>query len=339
MQIPSNNSLDAYELLIVAENKGNFLDFSPYVPAINDQGAVVFQARQKNQETGIFYWNNEQGSSLVTSSTHSPYSHPDLNNSGTLCFYGLDEANKQVVSIVTSDRKTHILSNFLSIGPLGPTINNLGYVGFRAKKKDCDGIYLALSKKIITVAETSAEFISFEGLPVVNSRGDLLYRANTKGGHEEILLYTNGSSTIIASTKETFRSLGRFPTMNDHGVVIFQGILKDGVSGIFEFQQGVTTKRISQSHGFENFRGALINNKNDCVFFASKPNLGIYQEQNGKCEKIIGIGDHLFNSHIKEFALNSVSINENGEFVLRIEMQNHQQFILLISPKARQSFI
>ncbi len=83
--------------------------------------------------------------------------------------------------------------------------------------------------------------------------------------------------------------------------------------------------------GFTSFRGALIHNPENMIFFAV-PNdgpLGIYSGS----ERILGIGDTRFHSAVVDFALNPVSLNELNQLSIRLTLENGKELIVRADPK------
>jgi hypothetical protein len=64
-------------------------------------------------------------------------------------------------------------------GPLGPTMNDRGTVAFRANLgSGGSGIYTGRDGLIASIAATGDVFSAFHGLPVINSRGVVAFRAD-----------------------------------------------------------------------------------------------------------------------------------------------------------------
>ena len=84
----------------------------------------------------------------------------------------------------------------------------------------------------------------------------------------------------------------------------------------------------SNDSPFESFRGALINNTGQTIFFA-KPRgqtLGIFHGFDPGTDCLLSIAGPLYGSTIADFALNPVSIND------RVKLADERQFILRADP-------
>jgi hypothetical protein len=72
-------------------------------------------------------------------------SHPDLNGSGAMCFYGSLSGGGENIFLLDDGRLQTIADTrgpFAAIGPLGPTMNEAGTVAFRANRTpEVSGIF------------------------------------------------------------------------------------------------------------------------------------------------------------------------------------------------------
>jgi hypothetical protein len=95
------------------------------------------------------------------------------------------------------------------------------------------------------------------------------------------------------------------------------------------------SQRFGTDGPFESFRGALINGAGTIVFYATPRGgtLGVFTtqgaSQSSNHERVVGIGDTLFGSPVKDFALNPVSLNEAGQIAIRILLEDGKQMIVL----------
>jgi hypothetical protein len=191
-----------------------------------------------------------------------------------------------------------------------------------------------VSGSIITIADTSGLFSGFQGLPVVNNYGTVVFRADLKEGGRGIYQGSGGSLATMADTCHLFSDVGLFPSTNDEGIVVFSATLKVGGAGIFTVTEGKITTVVNTNSRFEGFRGALINNEGTIIFFATPRGgeLGIYSGPNPIGDKIISIGDPLFGSTVAGFALNPVSLNDVDQVAIRVRLANDRQVIIRADP-------
>jgi hypothetical protein len=214
-------------------------------------------------------------------------------------------------------------------------MNDRGQVAFRADATaGGSGIWVGAREEIITVADTSDIFSGFQGLPVLNNKGTVVFRADLKNGGQGIYTSKDGARKPVVDTSSRFSELGRFPSFNDAGAVAFNATLKSGVAGIFTVTGEKITTVIDTDSPFESFRGVLINNAGTIVFYATPKGgeLGIYCGPDPTTDRILSIGETLFESMVAEFALNPVSMNELGQVAIRIKFANERQVIVRADP-------
>jgi len=322
-----------------------FQDFSPYVPSISDSGTVCFQAAVKGGGTGIFYWREGQVGKVIDihgldGRFANFYSHPDINEQGLLTFYAVSKFGEEEAFLGQLDNTGALIrlhGRYRGIGPLGPTMNNGGQVAFRGTSREGKaGLFLGNGAQHQMVADTSTLFQGFQGLPVVNESGEVVFRGDLQSGGQGIFLWHDGELTAIADTHHQFDELGNFPICNDLGTVAWVGTHKTSGPGVFFSNNNELSMFADTSGGFESFRGVLLNNAGAVVFYATPAGgkLGIYDGPDASAHKVIAIGDPLMGSVVYEFALNPVSINSQGQIVLRVKWVNNLQAILLVEPNA-----
>jgi hypothetical protein len=319
----------------IAETGDRFREFAPYVPSIDSQGHVAFQASLNVGGSGIFLGSEDSVTDL--SLTGDPIadfkSHPDVSDDGSWCAYALLRSGLEAVVFGQAGQVAVIAdtgSSFDRIGPLGPTMNDAGIVAFRAEVGSGPGIFKAGGGSIIALAG-SRRFSEFQGLPVINRSGRVVFRADLKSGGHVIIADDQGVQTILADTSGEFAELGRFPCLNSAGTVAFSAKLQDGDAGVFLASGGEVTHAIDTAGEFESIRGALLDDECRVVFFATPRggSLGIYDAAS---HKILSIGDDLFGSAVADFALNSVSINGAGQLAIRLRLTNQKGLIVRGDP-------
>ena len=125
-----------------------------------------------------------------------------------------------------------------------------------------------------------------------------------------------------------------FPGFNDKGTAAFSAKLKSGGAGIFTTTNSNLTTVFDSTETFERFRGALINNSGEIIFFAAPVGgeLGIFNGPDPVNNKILSIGDSMFDSETTDFALNPVSFNDHNQIAIRIKLANDRQLIIRADP-------
>ncbi len=343
-----------YHLQTLAETGARWNDFGPYVPCLSQTGAVAFQATLSSGSSGLYLAQGNTVRCLFESGfghfSHF-YSHPDLNQSQVLCFYAA--LPNRVAGVYLSEGKqltplAETGKTFEEIGPLGPTLNENAEVAFRANLKNGQaGIFKASAQHGLSeIAKTGDRFSGFQGLPVINPSGEVLFRADLNNGAAGLFYWHSGQMIPLILTGERFAELGAFPAWNAEGQVVFAATLHSGESGIFRLQTDQPNQTLKQAlsieSGFSHFRGALLNDAGQIIFFATPKGgqLGLFTGPDPVQDKLIGIGDswqaakvtEKVAEKVTEFALNSVSFNQQGQIALRLKLSNGQGLILRADP-------
>lgn len=307
-------------LIIVAATGEEFVDFAPYVPSIDNLGRVAFQAGLCDGGHAICVF-SESGPAqpVIQSSSQFPefISHPDINDSLECCFYAKAAGGEGVLLLGGQ----HNVMARGDIGPLGPTMNALGDIAYRVSDSGREEIRLSTAQGDTVIAMAGEGFASFQGLPVVNDKRSVCFRADLADGRQGIYLWDMGTVRTIAETGAEFGELGRFPSLNDSGCVGFV----DPGRGVFVWE--VETHCVHS--GMESYRGVLLHDEG-FVHFGTPAGgtMGVYLGD----ERVLGMGDSFAESTISEFALNPVSINGRGQIAARVKLEDGRQMIVRVDP-------
>ena len=324
---------------VIATTGERFSDFAPYVASVNDEDTVAFQAALRGGATWVFTGNGGAiaevaGPTLLAGVT----SHPDLNNSGAISFYGERPDGAQGVFLLRDRRLQAIAGTwdgFAAIGPLGPTMNEAGTVAFRAERAaGVSGVFAGDGRTVVTVADTESGWSGFHGLPVIDGRGTVVFRADRELGVQGIYAGRGGSIETIAETEETFETLAFFPSANDGGTVAFAATLHAGGAGVFTADDGQVVQLLDTEGAFESCRGALITN-GGAVTFGATPrggSLGLFAGPDPHADRILALGDPLLGSTVADLAANPVSVNGEGHVAIRARLADGRQLILRADP-------
>jgi hypothetical protein len=329
----------------IATNDGRFVDFAPYVAAINDDGVVAFQATLSDGHSGVFTSDGKSTTDIaVTASTACPArlfsSHPDINQAGKLAIYATLKSGEAAVLLMHPDgglAATDERAWFNEIGPLGPTMNEHDDVAVRGTSQDGRAcIRVRRGTHFHAIAEAGDRFSRFEGLPVVNNDGHVAFRADLPDDRQGIFVHRDDQCAAVAMTGNDFVEIARFPIINDRGDVAFAARRASGVWGIFTAASGQLACVVDAEAGFESFRGVLINNAGPVALYGTPAGgqLGLYTGTDPIRHKILGLGDTVFGATVVDFALNPVSINGLGQMAIRVALDDRRQFILRGDPMA-----
>lgn len=344
------------------------LDFTPYVASINGAGQVAFQAtcqRGARADSGIFCGDGNSLREMRVVDDPAPVpqtegqgpsqwqfvSHPAINDAGDISVYAESKAQGKALLIWRGQRwevLAGVESGLKQIGPLGPTMNAAGAVGFRAQDAaGLHGIYLASLEACHLLADARHGFSAFHGLPVVNARGDVLFRADQSGGRQTLCWCPGrggesapGPCQVLVDNAGEFAELSLFPTMNDAGRVIFAATRKAGGAGIYCIDAALDRTPVllfDSGQVFQSLRGALINQVGPLAFFATPHggDLGIYHFAPASEEAplpLLALGDALLDSHVVGFALNPVSCNALGQLAIRVALADGRALIVCADP-------
>jgi hypothetical protein len=312
--------------VVIATTGERFVDFAPYVAAVNDAGVVAFQAALREGGMGVFA--GDGGEVVDVAVLDSVTSHPDLNGAGDTTFYG-EHDGRQGVFLVRAGRLETLAAtpDFASIGPLGPTINEAGAVAFRADAREgVSGVFVADGAGVRTVADTAGPWSEFHGLPVVADDGTVVFRADREDGVEGIY----AGAAVVAETGDRFATLARFPSTDGRGAVAFAATRRAGGGGIYVAREG-RIEPVVEDGGFESFRGALVAASGAVLWLATPHggSLGLYSPAG----RILGPGDPLLGSTVAELVANPVSIDSAGRVAIRAGLADRRQAILAAGPR------
>ena len=161
-----------------------------------------------------------------------------------------------------------------------------------------------------------------------------MFRADRKDGVEGVYACREGSIRTVAETGDFFETLALFPSLNDQGTVAFAATLLGGGAGIFTEDEGRITRLIDTDDAFEACRGALITSAGEVVFTATPRggSLGLFAGPDPEADRMLALGDPLFDSTVAELASNPVSVNAAGHLAIRVRLTDGRQLILRADP-------
>ncbi|HZW09477.1 MAG TPA: cell division protein FtsQ/DivIB [Phycisphaerales bacterium] len=325
--------MSAYTLTPIATTGDQFAGFAPYVPSIGPDGTIAFQASLRAGGSGLYAGRGGSVRAIVRSGdgVGEIVSHPDVNRRGDCCFYAGTARGNQGVFLVSNGRATEL---WPAAGPLGPTINESGAAAFRAPAPSGAGVYRVACGSVAVIAATGAEYVAFHGLPVIDERGCVLFRADLPGGRQAVMLAREDGLKTIAATGHEFSALGAFPALNGAGLAAFCASMRAGGSGVF-VSDGVGARMVIDDRGaFESFRGAIVDSDGRAVLIATARggSLGVFCGPDPTAHRVLGVGAPLLGSEVAEFALNPVSINGAGQLAVRVRLDDGREVILRGDP-------
>lgn len=326
----------------IARAGAEYLDFQPYVPAIDDAGRVVFQATLLGGGSGVFL--GEGGASralFLDDGELAPCSHPDRNDRGEWAVYAC-RPDGSTALLGLRDGRAGVLADggggsLRAIGPLGPVIDAGGRIAFRAETSGGQAAVCTwLGGALAIVATTGAgDFSVFHGLPVTAGEAGLLFRADRADGREGLYRWREGQGECLALTGEDFGTLSAFPAMNTRGDVAFGAIGADGIPVLVLRRNGAEQRILPGAEsGIRRFRGALLAEGGAlyCTADTADGGVAVFAERDGALRRLLGTGDRCLGGIIAALALNPVSVNASGQLAIRLHFADRGQAIVRLSP-------
>lgn len=288
---------------IIAETGPTFADFGPYVPSINNAGQVAYEATLTDGATAVYVDDH-----LIAGAEFGKIvSHPDINDKGDLCFFAEQDGHTRLIQISNGETT----SSAFEAGPLGPTMNEAGDVAYRGFSPTGEAAILSTRLGIVAVA--GEKYREFHGLPLMSEEGRVAFRADLLDGSPGIFWDTG------EQVAEGLDEIGRFPCLAGSGIAYVARRGNDW--GIYCDKDRV------EGPEFASYRGLLANGSGVVVFFATPPGgvLGVYRP--GSKQPVLEMNGPLFGSTVVDFALNPVSVNDRGDAVVRIKLENGRHVI------------
>jgi hypothetical protein len=314
--------------------------------AINDRGAVAFEASLRLGVAGIFTRNPDgsQGpiiaitGDLIRTFTLSPF----MNDSGTVSFgaelrdgsTGIFTGRGQELTRVADTGPNSPFSSLPSTG--APQIHDNGTLYFRATLTSGGaGLFTGSGGLPSILYVTGGQFSAFLGAAELQRHGDTAsFRATLSTGADCVCEGSGGPVTIIATTGDTYSSfLGS--SINDAGTVVLGANLTGGGQVIVK-PDGILADTSGPYREF--FSGRLSSNNDDMVIFGADlkdGRRGIFRGPDPATDTIIATGDNLFNSMVTAFPNNFINpkgLNDAGQIVFRAELADGRTVLAAAQP-------
>ena len=289
-------AVDGEVVLEIAANE-HLADFSKVIiPAINDDGTVVFSANLADGTSGIFAGTGGPFAPVIDdSSEFFLFNDPAINNAGEVAFRAEYDT------------------------------------GIRE-----EGVFKVLDGTLTTIADDAGAFCCFGLYPAINNHGDVAFHAFLDALPNDGIFVGNGKNLItIANTSGAFEFFGfnTAPSINDHGVVAFRAELDNGEAGVFTGNGGLTATIADTSGPYDQFLNPDINNAGTIVFGARLDDGrdGIFTGPDPVRDKVIIQGDDLFGSTLTLVVFYR-GLNEQGDMTFRYQLENGVEGVAVASP-------
>jgi arylsulfate sulfotransferase len=317
--------------------------------AINDLGAVSFEANLRSGGAGIFTRNADgsQGpiiaitSDLIRTFTLSPY----MNDSGTVSFGAeLRDGSTAIFTgrgqELTRIADTETNSPFSSIPAPAPRIHQSGSVSFRATLRSGGmGFFEGDGELPRILYVTGGQFSAFPSSFVHQVNGDSgAFRATLTGGLDGVFRGNGIHTDTIVTAGATYSNfIGS--DINDLGTVAFSTNLTEGGQAIDVAKDGIVTTFVDTKGAYIQFMAGeeSMNNDGHIIFGAdlAAGGHGFFEGPDPVADKILAIGDELFGSTVVGFPVNAMNprgLNNVGQFLFRANLADGRTVLVRADP-------
>jgi hypothetical protein len=208
----------------------------------------------------VYTFVNLVDSTQQTISTNSQCLAPSIGPSGEVAFLagsgatrGIYLASGGTLTLLADSSFGGVPRVFDEVGCHGPSINGQGRVAFYAETPglSADGIYIADSSGVYTVADSNGAFARFDGgcckpYVMLNESGDVAFVARFDAGGPQALYLgdENGVFPVYDSSNSAFVTYENGPAINDSGKLAFFAYTSDSSNdGLFVGNGGALSKR------------------------------------------------------------------------------------------------
>jgi arylsulfate sulfotransferase len=318
--------------------------------AINNLGAVAFEANLKSGGAGIFTRNADgsQGPIIAITSDliRDFYLSPYMNDSGTVVFGADLRDGTQALFTGTGTELTRIAgtgpdSPLSSLPPPAARIGSDGTVCFQALlSSGGKGFFLGDGGLLSILYVTGGRYSAFPGSPASQVHGDTVaFRATLTGGPDGVFRGNGLHTDTILTAGNTYSSfLGS--EINDAGTVGIIANLTVGGQAIVIKKDGMPlTTFVDTSGPYSHVaEGKLsISNLEGAVFGAdlAAGGLGIFNGPDRVADKILATGDEVFGSTVVGFPTNYMNpraLNNVGQIVFRVSLADGRTVLVRADP-------
>jgi hypothetical protein len=334
----------------VADTTQGFTGFATF-PAINDHGAVAFEALRAGVEEGIFRW---QDGSMLQLAKSSPGGlslfggDPAINAGGTVAYEANLASGARV--IFTSDGvTTKTIANTIDQGLVArflgsPSINRSGTVAFLGIRTGFTSraIFVGDGGPLTPVVETSnSEFIGFQNA-AINASDQVVTVGNRADGSAKMFVLQAGkhpSDTPIIAIDTNDSDFGGFgdPVINKSGTIANDAFRNDDFNAeiLSADQGGVTDRTDITGATFVAFDHPSINDSDAVAFLAFEVdgNSGVFIELTKGASPIpvIRTGDALFGSIVTSADIGRFALNKHFEMAIQYTLEDGRSGVAIAS--------
>jgi hypothetical protein len=356
----------AFSFTKIADTSSSFANLRGAV-AINDSGTVAFSGDLNTLNPTVFTGSGGALTNIVTlpPKRPGPPGFPnadaiDINNSGTVLFQTSELSNILYITFYTGSggTRTSVAGNS-RFGAFGEAsaINNNGSVAFFRGFLSSREVGIT-NKGGVNLGDTfqSYYFVKFFGGSDLNNNDTLAFRgilSNEPPGVPSTSLIdgiftrtSDGTITSIATTNSRNFDFSVFspPIINDSGVVAFGkgaglGSQPNNLSNDTIFtSNGTSLTTIADTSGlFQALGDPAINNSGTVAFLGQLGTgvTGIFTGADPIADKVIAVGDTLFDSRVASLNFFNKGLNNSGQLAFLARLENGISAIFRADPEPR----
>ncbi len=350
----------AFRFANVADNTKGFTQFSGF-PAINNRGAVVFEATGTAFTDGIFKAQDGEVATVSSSVANGVTLFgldPVINDAGVVVF----EANLNPLTrgIFTNDgSSTKTIVNTTDQGLIGrflgsPSINRSGTVAFSAVRNGftSQAVFVGNGGPLSIIVDTqNSNFADFQNV-AINEPGKITFVADTNDGNTGLFVTStkrgadgnpevvpDSTFDIIDTTNPDLIGFGD-PVINAFGLVADDATRADESLEILSGDRRKVTVRTDITNNvFLNVEHPSINDEGAVAFSAIRNDGSqvILLEATGGANTIpvIQTGDQLFGSVVTGLDLGRFALNDRFQMAFQYTLQDGRTGVAVASVKGR----
>lgn len=319
----------------IADTSDSLSKFS--LPAINDQGLVVFNALSNTGNQAILSGDGTTIRTIIdTSGQFSSFGAPTVNNSGTVASYGfLDNGSKSVFTINSGNITTIADSSSGQFNSFEtPYINDKGTVAFAASLPNKEsGVFTGNGGSLNTIAlAPSRDFglvDSVYGPTPINNQGTVAFRGNS-ANIQSIYALTGRTGTSVASSFGPYRSFNSV-SLNNSDIVAFSASTSSFTGEVVTnntglYNQYTTIANTVGAYGsldkYNQFGSVSINDQGNVAFLAQFgiDKTGIFTGAIPSRDKVIGTGDTLLGSAVVNLSFFEKGLNNKNQIAFYAQL-------------------
>jgi hypothetical protein len=330
-----------YQFILVKENPQwnvQYVSFRAGV-SINNKGTAAVGAAITGGFLSVFTYDQPIAQTFEGRCTSGCFM-TSINDAGTVAFVGSRTVTSNGIALYDEPIVFTVDAN--DVTPLAQgldlensvSINNEGNVAFSRQSGPYGGVYVAQGKSVNRISNHTGPF----AYPVINNNGTVAFFAYSTEGTSIVTgsggaLTTNARDKTDAFPAFVLDSTGTL-AFNDKGTVAFISHLKGGKTGIVKADGGRFSTIADNTGAYERFSTVALNNTGKVVFQAylrgatpDRPETGIYTGADPVANKVIAVGDPLFDSTVAQLALWRDGLNDAGQIAFLATLADGREVI------------